>query len=311
MDPTNSHNGANASSPTDSLISPLQPYTYDPSAASRSMKSASFEQYAANASINGFTADPPQAFNAPDPHEFYRPYQDRFSPSSAEGLSQRDIVVGKREDSMTTSRRQRRPSPVQQRANGAKPAPMLSRVHSTHSSRYPSSPSSGDKSALSATKSNPTISNTARNRQTSLRDLVDRFNQTPDEVPPLPSNTQSRSTSTNSNPPASGFPRARTSSQSKPQARSSQEQLSRAQQQRGRTSTDKYRAQGSTSGFHVSHGKRSTSNGVVSQSMVDLLPGPASGIRQPLFGEIVSSNGHHIDPGYGIPFTSSTERFRR
>ena len=300
MDPTNSHNGANASSPTGSLISPLQPYTYDPSAESRSMKSASFEQYAANASINGFTADPPHDFNAPDPHEFYRPYQDRFSPSSADGLSQRDIVVGKREDSMT-SRRQRRPSPIQQRANGAKPAPMLSRVHSTHSSRYPSSPSSADKSALSATKSNPTISSTARNRQTSLRDLVDRFNQTPDEVPPLPSNNQSRSTSTNSNPPTSGFPRARTSSQSKPQARSSQEQPSRAQQQRGRTSIDKNRAQGWTSGSHVSHGKRSISNGVVSQSMVDLLPGPGGGTRQPLFGEIISSNGRHIDPGYGIP----------
>ena len=301
IDPSNSHNGASVSSPTDSLISPLQPYTYDPSAANRSIRSASFEQYASNASINGFTADPPRERHAPDPHDFYRQYQDRFSPSTPDGLGPVDNALGKREDSMATSRRQRRPSPVQQRPDVAKASPMLSRVQSHRSPRYPSSPSSADKSPLSATKSNPTMSHTARNRQTSLRDLVDRFNQTPDEVPPLPSRTESRSNSTNSNPPASGFPRARTSSQSKSQSRPSQEKLPGAQQRRGRTSVNGYKAQDFSSGVHAEHAKRSISNAIASQSMVELAPSAGSGTRQPLFGEILPSSGNHLDPGYGIP----------
>lgn len=304
MDPTNRHNGANVLNPTDSLISPLQPYTYDPSAAARTMLSTSFEQYASNASINGFTADPPQQGHSPDPHDFYRQYQDHRSPGSTEGLGQADIVMGKREENMATARRQRRSSPVQQRMNGNKATPLLSRIQGNHAPRYSPSPSSVDKSALSATKSNPTLSNAARSRQTSLRDLVDRFNQTPDEVPPLPSKTQSRSNSTSSNPPSTGFQRARTSSLSKQQGQSSHEHLPRAQQRRGRTNIEVYNARAVD--FHDEISRRSATNNGASQSMIDLAP-EASVARKPLFGEVVGLDGGHLDPGYGI----SVSRRRR
>ena len=303
MDPTDRHNSAAVSSPTDSLISPLQPFTYDPSAAKRPLVSTNFERFTSNASINGFTGEPPRGDDSPDPHEFYRRYQDPFSSGTTEGLGQADIVVAKREDSMTTSRQPRRPSPAQSRTNGTKFPSLSSRMQNSQASRYPSSPSSADKSPLSATKSTPSLSNTARNRQKPFRDLVHRFNQNPDEVPPLPSRTQSRSTSTNSNPPASGYGRARTSSQSKAfgQSQPSQGQPSHNQQRRGRTVEESHTGQASSTSPSGERTRRSTAHDFASQSMTDLSPCSAETTRKPLFGEIVLSNLNNLNPGYGIP----------
>ncbi len=275
MDRTH-HNGASVSSPTESLISPLQPFAYDPSA-------VNLDRYASNASINGFSGSPSTEDGSPDPHDFYRQYQDPF-PGPSEAPGSVSIVVQKRE--MTTSREQRKPNaPSQIRTNGTKFPSLSSRMPNSQASP------SADKSALSATRSTPNISNTARNRQTSLRDLVNKFNQTPNELPPVPSKTQSRSTSTNSNPPANNHARARTSSQSTPQP--SQRQTPK---RRDRTVEETY-----TSRLTSPRSRRSTADDLTSQSMTDLSPGSGVAPRKPLFGEIVLQNLNNVKPGYGIP----------
>lgn len=275
MDRTH-HNGASVSGPTESLISPLQPFTYDPSA-------VNLDRYASNASINGFSGSPSTEDGSLDPHDFYRRYQDPFpGPNEAPGAA--SIVVQKRE--MTTSREQRKPNaPSQIRTNGTKFPSLSSRMPNSQASP------STDISALSATRSTPNFSNTARNRQTSLRDLVNKFNQTPNEAPPVPSKTQSRSTSTNSNPPANNHARARTASQS--MAQPSQGQTPK---RRGRTVEETY-----TGRVTSPRSRRSTADELTSQSMTDLSPGSRGAPRKPLFGEIMLQNLNNVKPGYGIP----------
>ena len=274
------HSGASVSSPTDSLVSPLQPVSYDPSAHKHPIVSTNFDRYTSNANINGIAEDSRREDYPPDPHDFYLRYRDPFSSNASEGLVQG--YSGRREDNMATSRQQRRPHPPHIRTNGTKAPSLPTRMSNSQTSRFQPSLSSTDKSPLSAARSSPSLSSTARNRQTSLKDLVDRFNQTPDEVPPLPSKTQSRSTSTSSNPPG----RARTSSQSKTlgQSLSSSGQSSNHLQSRGRTVDD-----------------------YTSQSLIDLKSSSGNAVRKPLFGEIVMSNLNDVKPGYGI----QTSRRRR
>lgn len=268
------HNGASVSSPTESLISPLQPFTYDPSA-------ANLERYASNASING---GPSCEDGSPNPHDFYRRYQDPFS-GVAEGQQQADLLAQKGDVRMTTSREIRRPNPSQIRTNGTKFPSLSSRMPNGRASP------TADKSVLSAARSTPNFSNTPRNRQTSLKDLVNRFNQTPDEVPPVPSKTQSRSTSTNSNPPANNHARARTASQSKPQPSPGQ-----TPKRRGRTVEESH-----TGRVTSPRARRSTADELTSQSMTDSSPTSGGAPRKPLFGEIVLQNINNLKPGYGIP----------
>lgn len=265
MDPNDRHNGASVSSPTDSLISPLQPLAYDPSASKRPLISSNLEQYRYNGGTNGLANGVPREEDFPDPHDFYRRYE-AFTSTRNGSIEQAEVSP------MTGMTRQNsiRPSPGKIRTNGTK-FPSIS-------SRYPSTPSSADKSPLSATKSTPTLSNTSRNRQTSLRDLVDKFNKEPDQIPPLPSKTQSRSASTSSNPPTSQYARSRTSSQSKAygQVHPTLGQRSGSQQRRGRTLNENHSG---------------------SQSLTEL---DGDNTRQPLFGEIVLNNLQDIKPGYGI-----------
>ena len=302
MDYTNRHDGAAVSSPTDSMISPLQPLTYDPFAAKRPLISANFEHYAANSRINASAGENAPEDYSSDPHGFYRRYQDPFPAETSQGLRQADIVGSKQQDGITTSRQQTRPNISQSRTNGTKFPSLSSRMQNNYTSRSLQSPSSAGNSPLSATKSTPSLSNTARNRQTSLKDLVNKFNQNPDEVPPLPKKPQSRSTSTNSNPHASGYERARTYSQSKipRQAQASQDQSSINQQRRGRTEEEPYPSQTSQ---NIPRTRRSTTGDYASQSMTNLNPGNGSVNRKPLFGEILALNDNHLNPGYGIPAT--------
>lgn len=288
MGPSERHEGASVASPAESLVSPLQPITYDPYAHKRPVVSTNLNSYASNANINSITGDYPRNDYSPDPHDFYLRYQDPFSSNADTGLN--------RDDRMTTSRQLRRPSPSQ-RTNGTKFPSLSTRMASSQASRYPPSPSSADKSPLSASRSTPGLSSTARNRQTSLKDLVDRFNKTPDEVPPVPSKTQSRSTSTSSNPPG----RARTSSQSKAFG---QGPTSNPQQRRGRTVEERFAGQAYMKGPNVERPRRSTADELTSHSMTDLSPGAN---RKPLFGEIVMNNLNNLKPGYGI----QTSRRRR
>ncbi|KAL8861105.1 MAG: hypothetical protein Q9178_002618 [Gyalolechia marmorata] len=294
-------NGASTAitSPACSLP-PLPPYTYGKLNVKVPSVSTNFERSSSDVNLGDFTDTPERESHSPDPHEFYRRYQDSFSRSSREGLHQGDIIVGKRDDDPTMSRHHRRQSPPSSRASASKPSTWTSRAYMPHGSRY-NSTSSTEQSPLSSTKPNPALSNVSRNRQTSLKDLVDKFNQTPDEVPPLPRKTNSRSTSThsnsgNSNPATSiSYARARTSSQSKS---SPSEALPHGQQhiktprrqRRGRLIED-------AAISPRSHVPATTS--YASQSLTDLAPRQQVS-RKPLFGEVLAPNTHDYHPGYGI-----------
>ena len=292
-------------------------YTYNPAAVKRPQVSTSFEQYASDASINGFTREPPREDHSPDPHEFYRRHQNSFASGSADGLGQGDIVVTKQEDGMTRSRHQQMPTPVSSRVNGFDLPSLSSRIHGGYTSRYQTSPLS-DRSPLGGAKSNPTLSSTARNRQTSLKDLVDRFNSNTDEVPPLPGKPASRSAShssyaakfnpaNNTNPATSiSYAKARNSSRSKtPRAGSARKEsptdqrhfanASRSNRQRGRIYEDpKASPKSKRTG-------RPDPNTYASQSMTNLHPIGQNLVRKPLFGEILASSTEDNRLGYGIP----------
>ena len=299
-------------------IAPLLPYTYNPLAVKRPQVSTTFEQYASNASANGFAGEAPKEDDSPDPHEFYRRYQNSFVRASTEPLGQGDIIITKREDGMTRSRHQQMPTPVSARLNGFDSPSLSSRVHGGQISRYQTSPLS-DRNSLGGAKSNPALSSTARNRQTSLKDLVERFNSNTDEVPPLPRKPSSRSSSSNSHPanfnpannsnPATSisYARARNSSQSKtsragharkesPTDQRHAVNAHRSNQQRGRTYGE------TKTSPKVKRNERPNSNAHASQSMTNLDPNGQNLIRKPLFGEIVAlSTKDNHDVGHGIP----------
>ncbi|KAL8731777.1 MAG: hypothetical protein Q9166_003224 [cf. Caloplaca sp. 2 TL-2023] len=295
---------SNVASPAYSLP-PLPAYTYGKLNVKVPAVSTNFEQSPSDANVSGFTDTPERENHSPDPHEFYRRYQDSFSRSSREGLHQGDIIVGKRDDDPTMSRHNRRQSPPSSRTSASKPSTLSSRSYQPHGSRY-NSTSSTEQSPLTSAKSNPVLSNTSRNRQTSLKDLVNKFNQNPDEIPPLPRKTNSRSTSAhsnsgNSNPATSiSYARARTSSQSKS---NSQEALDRTYPMGGhqQTKTPRYQRRGrlieDAAISPRSHGPAPTS--FASQSLTDLAPNRQMS-RKPLFGEVLAPNSHDYNPGYGI-----------
>ncbi|KAL8937944.1 MAG: hypothetical protein Q9216_004164 [Gyalolechia sp. 2 TL-2023] len=290
-------------------IAPLPASTYGQLNGQGPSLQTDFDQSFSNANVNAFSNTPERDAHSPDPHEFYRRYHDSFSRSSREGLRQGDIVVVKRDDDMTMSRHYRRQSPPSSRTSASKQPSLSARTYVPNGSRYGSTASTERSSSHSA-KSNPSLSSTPRNRQTSLKDLVNRFNQTPDEVPPLPRKTNSRSASThsnsgNSNPATSiSYARARTSSQSK--GSFPQEAMDRAyllsgqeqnrmprQQRRGRPIED-------AAVSPRSHAPAiNDSNTFTSQSMTDLASGGQT-LRKPLFGEVVGECMNDYHPGYGI-----------
>ncbi|MCJ1303661.1 T-lymphoma invasion and metastasis-inducing protein 1, partial [Hypocenomyce scalaris] len=308
----------NATIPTDGDDLPTLPalsYSQATHAASkRPSTSTSFEQYASNASLNGFTSGPPKDADCPDPHEFYRQYRDKYRRGSIEGSGHPDIVVVAREDGMTTSRHQRKPSPVSTRTNISKLPPLTSQINTRPTIQTSSFPSA-DRSPLSPAKSNPALSSTARNRQTSLKDLVNRFNQTPDEAPPLPNKAGSRSTSATSSPIAyhPANIRSHIPLQSKPsgarlavvESSSGQEQprkASRPPQRRKRSNEAIVRRPPPASSPRSPRAKPAiSSNAHASQSMTDLNPTKPDFVRKPLFGEVLALTTSVPDPGYGIP----------
>ncbi|KAL8901222.1 MAG: hypothetical protein Q9207_005305 [Kuettlingeria erythrocarpa] len=305
-----SNNASVVTSPTYSLP-PLPPYTYGQLNVRAPNLTTDFEQSPSEATANGFPVPPETETHSPDPHEFYRRYQDSFSRSSREGLRQGDIVVGRRDDEMSMSRHYQRQSPPSSRAGSSKSS-LTSRPYAPHASRYAPTTSS-EPSPLNAVKSNPALISTPRNRQTSLKDLVNRFNQTPDEVPPLPRKTSSRSASThsnsgNSNPATSiSYARARTSSQSK--SNPPHDIMSRGYMAGGqeRTRTSRHQRRGRPIDDDAvsprSHAPAANNSGTfVSQSLTDLASSHRIE-RKPLFGEVVGAgvNDHHAGHGISVP----------
>ncbi|KAL9002107.1 MAG: hypothetical protein Q9188_004947 [Gyalolechia gomerana] len=289
--------------------SPLPAYTYGQLNGRGPSLQTHFDQSFSNANVNAFLNTPERDARSPDPREFYRRYHDSFSRSSREGLRQGDIVVGKPDDDMTMSRHYRRQSPPSSHTSASKQHSVSSRTYMPNGSRYGSTTST-ERSSSNSAKSNPSLSSTPRNRQTSLKDLVNRFNQTPDEVPPLPRKTNSRSASThshsgNSNPATSiSYARARTSSQSKssfPQEPMNRAYLLSGQEQ---TRTPRHQRRGrpieDAAVSPRSHAPGiNDSNAFTSRSTTDLASSGQT-LRKPLFGEVVGESMNDYHPGYGI-----------
>ena len=244
--------------------------------------------------------------NSPDPHDFYRAHQERYGREEMmSGPGQGTIRVERRDGEAQGSARSRPKSPQIRNGNGPRLQPISSRINNA---QYSSS--NHDRSPLSATKSSPTLSSTSRNRQTSLKELVNKFNQTPDEVPPLPKKTGSRSPSANSN--SGGYiAGSRTASQSKGATQgissgsfssdAASNKSSRYQQnRRGRTQDDGPASPKARRNYKMEPTDPMPVRPFASQSMVDLAPEIAALPRRPLFGEVLASAPVQSTAGYGI-----------
>ncbi|KAL8776700.1 MAG: hypothetical protein Q9194_002988 [Teloschistes cf. exilis] len=290
-------------------LPPLPAYTYGQLNVKLPPVSSTFCHSPTETQLNGGVKTPERDNPSPDPHEFYRRYQDSFSRSSREHLRQGDIIVGTRDDDINMSRHYRRQSPPSSRASAVKASPSSARARAPHTSRYGSA-ATGEHFPLTAAKSNPALSDTTRNRQTSLKDLVNRFNQTPDQVPPLPRKTNSRSASSHSNSgnsnPAThiSYARARTSSQSKDRTQEvghriyldggQQQAKTPRHQRRGRPVED-------AAISPRSHAPKSVDPAsYASQSMTDLAHSSQMS-RKPLFGEVLGTSESRLGHGISNP----------
>lgn len=294
-----------ASSDPSASIPPLPAYAYTIPLAKRPKVSTNFDRNTSSVHANGGSRS-----DSPDPHDFYRRHQDQYRASLEESSGQGDIRVEHREVGMAATRQ--RISPLTTRSNAPKLPPLTSRINS----RYNASPT--DRSPLSGARSSPSLSNTARHRQTSLKDLVDKFNQTPDEALPLPKKSSSRSPSTSSNhgrssnsirvtPRNSSFSKesvgdhGRNSSSTSPQSLDKSVGKSRSHLRNGRTQEDLRGSSRSKGGSNnprtdpVHHGQ------YASQSTTNLGQHADDSSRRPLFGEIIAMSPTHPDPGFGIP----------
>lgn len=234
-----------------------QASSYNP--AKRSKVSAIPERNTNSAITNGIAAGTPRG-DSPDPHDFYRRHQDQYRTMLGEGSGQGDIRM--QQNGGTAARTN---------------VPKLS-LSSRVSSRYNTSPM--ERSPLSAAKSSPTLSDPTRNRQTSLKELVNRFNQTPDEALPLPRKSTSRS------PSASPHTvRARTSSLSNRSGIPPANKVSTSPKSKKPSRPQRADAPNSSRPY----ASQSTTSLAETQS------------KRPLFGEILAMSPTHGDTGYGIP----------
>lgn len=270
-----------------------------------------FDDRTLSASINQFPPEPFPEDDLLDPHDFYRRYQNTDGRGPMEGLGQSDLVVVQPGDNMMTSHQHARPNLGPVRTNGVKLGLLSSRVHGVYGSRNQSS--STEHSPIATAKSSSTASGASRNRQTSLKDLVDRFNQTPDEVPPLPRKSASRSASINSNNPsnplhilASVFPQSKSAGAGTAGRMDDSDQpfpakVARLHHRRSRRSEDKENISRSARSPISSRTIRPDLNTFVSHSMTDLNPAGPPFHRKPLFGEVLPVGFNQGDVGYGIP----------
>ena len=279
----------NPASPTNtSSLLPLPATTYTPPSASRS-KASTLEQNIASVRANGIARD-----DSPDPHNFYRrPHEDdRIHIGKRSGLGERRIEP--RNGGMTGAGPRSKPSPISTKVG----------------SRY--NPTPAERSPLSGTKPKPTLSKPIGKRNTSLKDLVDRFNQTTDGALPLPNRSTSRSPS--GSPGGHHTVRARTSSLSNWQGNASTKigspsaqatAIPRAYPRKERTSENVRKSPPYKRTRRDLRADEIGSRPFASQSTTNL---PDNQTRRPLFGEILAMSPSNPDLGYGIP--SNTRRRR-
>ena len=241
-----------------------------------------------------------------DPHNFYKM-------GSIAGFEQSSIRIEKRSDARGLQNHQQTPNNISASANGPKLPPLASRMNS----RYASSPTQTS-SPLSASKSNPGPLSTAQRRQTSVRELANKFNETADEIPPVPGTSASRSGSVSSNAGKSrASSRSRNFSEASTKRGKAIEEVNSFKNLRSpRSPTRRPRRElahedliSPKSAFYPEVDGPNEASGapLASQSLTDLGIPPETSPRRPLFGEVFGVDPNRPDLGFGI----STVKSRR
>lgn len=273
-----------------------------------------------------------------DPSDFYRKYRDPFQyDDPSEFVAQAGIrnnrFSDRADDEMITAsspsylRDSRIPSSTRGTTTPPRSVPRQYRSTSTTSNNDdpPFSPSY-------STRPNPAAV-VAGSRRTSLKELVNKFNQTPDEIPPLPSRPASR-TPSRAVSPSGGAPSSRNRAWTRSASNSTSNQPGTGH--RGRSEQNRYPPTTRSSSFcqkpdsSVPNGdpdtipwsrqppptKRSRSSvgayGIVPDEPPAIptqaeIPRPLNTSRRPLFGELLPVQTSVPDRGYGI----SPQRGRR
>ncbi|KAI9809919.1 MAG: hypothetical protein M1825_000352 [Sarcosagium campestre] len=252
---------------------------------------------------------------SPDPHEFYRPFQDYPSPKYHVPAADLD-----RGEAMTTT--SRRPSAG--RANGIVPKPPAMQRSEVRPPHRSASAQSNGVSALTAAKSTPTLSSSSRSQQSSLKDLVNRFNQNSVESLPLPPSNpahwlgdrkSSADGSTQRTPRRSDASRISSDTldtRLKSRVDRTPEKQSKSRNRAGSSSTTDSRSKaGPDAGSPAKSRSRTTraervstaieNNPWASHSMTNLHLSQNESARRPLFGEVLGLGDSWHDAGYGIP----------
>ena len=287
----------------------LPAYSYKPPTkiSSTRLATAPSNSHVSDAGIAGFTVEPP-SIDDPDPHDFYRQFRDEYRRESDERYDQPDIVVATQGSGMTTPL-PLRPTPSKIRSNGVAPS-VNARVNNRSNSRP--SPSPINEKQIIAAKSTPQLANAVRLRQSSLQDLVNKFNSNTDEVPPLPGNPSSRrGSSARSSIASQGSKpyRVRTPSLSSQPGSATlprpwMSQQDGADRPSSLTQRKKYTRDDTPSGPAGAKGTKnkpvepSISRNTFAKSAIDLHS--VGRIQRPLFGELVADKATPLNPGYGI-----------
>ncbi|KAI9893627.1 MAG: hypothetical protein M1814_006423 [Vezdaea aestivalis] len=249
-----------------------------------------FQTFVANSKLNG--SNPRREDDSPDPHDFYRQFQDPFTSSPPPALSDDN-------QDMTQHSYQRKTA-----ASAARAQPPTSRYSALNSTRNGAAKSSYRSSSLSSETSNASISNfpASRMKKPSLKDLVHRFEQAGDESmlqPSRPPYSRNVSSSTNN---TVTFLRSRTPSNQAMAMRDSDKQIKKtprpAQLRRPSEGEGSFVRSSNHLGMQTERSK--------SAAPGDHLPSPrqektlSSSGRMPLFGEVLTVTSLN-DPGFGIP----------
>ncbi|EXJ79004.1 hypothetical protein A1O3_08505 [Capronia epimyces CBS 606.96] len=170
-------------SPNRSLVFlPSTTYTQPQPATQRSRTPSS-----PSASNLNVTSDPARGEDpSVDPHEFYRQYQEPFSGASPAALHQAAFRTTTYDTGEGRAANGRKSSFASSQANdGTSTRPGRSSVTSRKLSLNTQHLANGTWNS-DHTKSSPAAPNPSRSRKASFKDLVARFDASPEEVPPLP-----------------------------------------------------------------------------------------------------------------------------
>ena len=191
-----------------------------------------------------------------DPRDFYRTYQDSHGDSPSRGFHQDALRTSGFDDDFSQTRRRKSSAASAQSQDGR---------------RLRSSRSSGAGQQLSVvTNTGSMPQKTLTSRKASFRDLVARFDSSPDDVPPMPSHPASLSNSTKPSPVVRSNPHQNSFH--------SPRKLS-----------------------HDVHTYRHPSNPTQARStQADMSLHPNSRQYRPLFGEVLSGGMGSTTAGYGI-----------